>query len=163
MLDGPAVAAALKECGVTHVIWIPDTHLGTWEQALLAEPSLRLVRVCREGEAIGVAAGLLLGGKKPIVLIQCTGFFEAGDALRNIIHDMKLPLFLIVGVRNYYAHEQGKTGDTCPVFSEPIAQAWKLPHVVFTDHQGGADLVAAYRQAQAENRAGAILLAEGAG
>ena len=29
MLDGPAVVAALKACGVTHVIWIPDSELGT--------------------------------------------------------------------------------------------------------------------------------------
>jgi sulfopyruvate decarboxylase TPP-binding subunit len=161
MLDGPAVAAALKECGVTHVIWVPDTHIGAWETALVAEPALRLIRVCREGEAIAVAGGLLLGGKKPIVLIQCTGFFEAGDALRNIVHDMKLPLFLIVGVRSYYAHQQRKTADNCPLFTEPIIQAWQLPYQVFTEQNAAADLVSCYRQAQAENRAGAILLAEG--
>src|SRR2546426_8864989 len=87
MLDGPSVVAALKACGVTHVVWIPDSELGLWEPALLAEPSLTLLRATREGEAITLAAGLLLGGKEPIVLIQCTGFFEAGDALRNVVHD----------------------------------------------------------------------------
>jgi sulfopyruvate decarboxylase TPP-binding subunit len=160
MLDGPSVVAALKACGVTHVVWIPDTELGTWEPALLAEPSLTLVRACREGEAIVLAAGLILGGKRPIVLIQCTGFFEAGDALRNIVHDLKLPLFLLVGVRSYYAHKEGKTSDTCPVFTEPIVQAWKLPYVVLDRRHSADDLAAAYRQAQAENRAGAVLLAE---
>src|SRR5262249_59015937 len=82
MLDGPSVAAALKDCGVTHVVWIPDSEVGTWEAALLAEPALRLVRVCREGEAFAVAAGLHLGGKRPGVVIQCTGLFEGRDALR---------------------------------------------------------------------------------
>jgi len=81
MLDGPAVAAALRACGVTHVIWIPDSETGTWEPALLAAEGLTLVRVCREGEAFVIAAGLLLGGKKPAVIVQCTGLFEAGDAL----------------------------------------------------------------------------------
>ena len=33
MLDGPSVVAALKSCGVTHAIWIPDTELGPWEPA----------------------------------------------------------------------------------------------------------------------------------
>ncbi len=120
MLDGPSVVAALKECGITHVIWIPDSELGTWEPALRAEPDLQLIRVCREGEAIAVAAGLLLGGKRPVVLIQCTGLFEAGDALRNVVHDLKLPLFLVVGLRSYYAYQQGGTRDTCPVFAEPF-------------------------------------------
>jgi sulfopyruvate decarboxylase subunit alpha len=160
MLDGPSVAAALCECGITHVVWIPDSEIGTWEPALTAAPQLTLLRVCREGEAFGLAAGLWLGGKKPIILIQCTGLFEAGDALRNVIHDLKLPLFFLVGVRSYYAHQKGATADTCPVFTEPILRAWQVPYTLLDRRHSAADLAAAYRQAQAENRAGAVLLAE---
>src|ERR1700730_7074602 len=109
MFDGPSVVAALKECGVTHVIWIPDSELGTWDQALSSDSELRLIRVCREGEAMAVAAGLMLGGMRRVVVIQSTGLFEACDSLRNIVHDMKLPLFMIVGLRGYYAHQQKKT------------------------------------------------------
>src|SRR5437763_6783171 len=105
MLDGPSVAKAFQDCGMTHVIWIPDSILGTWEPALIAAPGLTLLRVCREGEAFGLAAGLWLGGKKPIVLLQCTGLFEAGDAVRNVIHDLKLPIFFVAGIRNYFAHQ----------------------------------------------------------
>ncbi len=93
MLDGPSIAAALKRCGITHVVWIPDTELGTWNTALSAAEGLTLLRVCREGEAFVLAAGLYLGGKKPIVVLQCTGLFEAGDALRNVLFDLKIPLF----------------------------------------------------------------------
>jgi sulfopyruvate decarboxylase TPP-binding subunit len=160
MFDGHAVVAALKHCGVTHVVWIPDSELGTWEPALRAEPGVQLIRVCREGEAMAVAGGLLLGGRRPVVVIQCTGLFEAGDALRNVIHDMKLPLFLVVGLRSYYAAQQGKTADTCPVFSEPILRAWQIPYVLLDRRHTAADLTAAYRQAQAEKRAGAVLVAE---
>ena len=160
MLEGPAVAAALKECGVSHVIWIPDSYLGTWEPALRADPDLKLVRVCRESEAIALAAGLLLGGRQPIVLIQCTGLFDAGDALRNVVHDLKLPLFLVVGLRSYYAYQQGNRADTCPVFTEPILKAWQIPYVLFDDKNTAADLAAAYRQARSEGRAGVVLLAE---
>jgi sulfopyruvate decarboxylase subunit alpha len=157
MLDGPAVVAALKECGVTHVVWIPDTEIGTWEPALIAESTLQLVRVCREGEAIAVAAGLYLGGKRPVVLMQCTGLFDAGDSLRNFVHDLKLPLFFLIGVRSYYLHQEGKTTDTCPVFTEPILRAWQVPFVVFDKRHTAADLAAAYRQARG---ASAVLLAE---
>jgi len=160
MLDGPGVAAALKECGVTHVVWIPDSEIGTWESALLAEPAPKLIRVCREGEAIAVAAGLMLGGAKPLVLIQCTGLFEAGDALRNVVHDLKLPLFLIIGLRSYYAYQQGSRFDTCPVFAEPILTAWKIPYTLFDRRHTAQELAAAYREAQSENRAGAVFLAE---
>jgi sulfopyruvate decarboxylase TPP-binding subunit len=160
MLDGPSVVAALKECGVTHVVWIPDSLTGTWESALAADPDLTLIRVCREGEAIAVAGGLLLGGRRPVVVIQCTGLFEAGDSLRNFLYDLKLPLFLLIGVRSYHAHRQGKSADTCPIFTEPILRAWQVPYVVLEERHTAADLAAAYRKAQAENRAGAVLLPE---
>ncbi len=93
MLDGETVAAALVECGITHVIWIPDSTTGSWHSALSAHPELTLIRVSREGEAFAIAAGLYIGGKRPIIQIQCTGLFEAGDSLRNFMHDLKLPLF----------------------------------------------------------------------
>ena len=160
MLDGPAVVAALKGSGVTHAVWIPDSEIGRWEPVLATDPDLKLIRVCREGEAIAVAAGLHLGGKRPIVLIQCTGLFEAGDALRNVVHDLKLPLFFIIGVRSYYAHQRGKSADSCPVFTEPILRTWKIPYVLFDNTATADELAAAYRQAQSEKRAGAILLAE---
>ncbi|MBM3995080.1 MAG: hypothetical protein FJ303_13140 [Planctomycetes bacterium] len=160
MLDGPSVAAALKSCGVTHVVWIPDTELGAWNAALSATDGLSLVRVCREGEAFALAAGLWLGGRKPIVAVQCTGFFEAGDALRNVLFDMKIPLFMIVGVRSYYAHQQGATPDTCPVFTEPIVSAWQIPYAVLDNRSSPDDLANAYRHCQAEQRARAVLIAE---
>jgi sulfopyruvate decarboxylase subunit alpha len=160
MFDGPSVAAALKDSGVTHVIWVPDSVLGQWDASLSNDPDVSLIRVCREGEAVAVAGGLLLGGKRPIVLMQCTGLFEAGDALRNIVHDLKLPLFFLIGVRSYYAHQKGATADTCPMFTEPILRAWGLPYVVLDDRNSPTDLAVAYRAAQAEGRAGAAILAE---
>ena len=160
MLDGPSVVAALRQEGVSHVVWIPDSELGTWETALTGPGGLPLIRACREGEAIAIAAGLLLGGQRPLLVVQCTGLFEAGDALRNVVHDLKLPLFLIVGVRSYHAHRQGQSRDSCPVFTEPILQAWRLPYTLLDTRHSAADLAAAYRDARAQQRAAAVLIAE---
>jgi sulfopyruvate decarboxylase TPP-binding subunit len=160
MIDGPSIAAAFKSCGISHVVWIPDTELGTWDAALSAEPALKLIRVCREGEAFALAAGLHIGGKKPIVVIQCTGLFEAGDALRNVLFDLNLPIFMIVGVRSYYAHQQKATADTCPIYAEPIMRAWQIPYTVLDRRHSAADVAAAYQKAQAEKRTGAVLIAE---
>ncbi|MFO0844375.1 MAG: thiamine pyrophosphate-binding protein [Gemmataceae bacterium] len=155
MLDGPGAVSALVSCGVTHVIWLPDSELGRWEGALSSSRELRLIRVCREGEAMAIAAGLMLGGKRPVVMLQCTGFFEAGDAFRNVVHDLKLPLFLVIGMRSWKSREA--TFDSCPVFAEPILKAWKLDYTWL----GEADLAAAYRRAQETRRAAAVLLPEG--
>lgn len=123
---GPAVATALDAAGFTHVVWVPDSHLGTWEDALLASP-LTLVRACREGEAVGIAAGLMLGGASPVVAVQCTGFFEAGDAVRNVAYDLALPLKLIVGVRSWKAFAEGRSADSAARLAEPVVRGLGLP------------------------------------
>lgn len=128
----PAAAVdSIAAAGFSHVVWIPDSYLGPWERELTAR--LPLVRPCREGEAIVVAAGLMLGGARPLVVMQCTGLFEAGDALRNVVHDLRLPLKMIVGVRSQKAHRAGKSKDNCPVFTEPILQAWQVPYTLLAD------------------------------
>jgi len=160
MFDGPSVVAALKECGVSHVVWVPDSEIGRWESALASDRDLKLVRVCREGEAMAIAAGLLIAGKQPVVMIQCTGLFEAGDALRNVVHDLHLPLFLVVGVRSWNAYKRGQSGDSCPRFTEPILQAWQIPHTWLDEQSTPANLAAAYREAHKQGKAAAVLIPE---
>lgn len=160
MIDGTAVVAALEAAGFTHLVWIPDSHLGTWEPALL-KSSLSPIRPCREGEAVGVAAGLMLGGAKPIVAIQCTGFFEAGDAVRNVAHDLKLPLKLIVGVRGWKAARAGKTADNCPHFAERLVQAWDLGYHLFDpDTANAGDVTALLRRLADHPGPGVVLWTE---
>ena len=160
MFEGPAVVHALKRCGVTHVVWIPDSELGTWEAALRNDPDLRLIRVTREGEAIAVAGGLMLGGKQPVVIIQTTGLFEAGDALRNVVYDLKLPLFMIVGLRGHLANQQRGTFDTCPHFAEPILRAWQVPYRVLRPESIIDELTDAYTQTRTSGRAGVVCIPE---
>jgi sulfopyruvate decarboxylase TPP-binding subunit len=159
MLDPAAAVRQFEGAGFTHVVWIPDSAVGPWEPALVASAKLKLIRPCREGEAIGIAAGLMLGGARPVVVIQCTGLFEAGDALRNVVHDLGLPLKLIVGVRSYRAFAAGKTTDNCPAFTEPILQAWRVPYTLLAepDEAGFADGV---RELSTANGSRVLLLAE---
>jgi len=159
MFDGNEVVNLFESLGVTHVVWLPDSELGQWEAALSASSKLKLIRVCREGEAFAVAAGLLIGGQRPIVVIQCTGFYEAGDALRNVVHDMGLPIFMIVGYRGYYGGIAGRK-DTAATFLEPIVQAWQIPWKLLTKESNLQEMASFYRETQQRGNAGAVLIAE---
>ncbi len=148
-----------EELGVTHVVWLPDSEFGTWQGSLAASTKLQLIRVCREGEAFGIAAGLYLGGARPVVVIQCTGFYEAGDALRNVVHDLGMPIFTIVGYRGYYGGIAGRK-DTAATFIEPIVQAWQLPWKLFTKESKLDELAAFYRESHQQGKPAAALIAE---
>ncbi|HZN33364.1 MAG TPA: hypothetical protein VFB80_06070 [Pirellulaceae bacterium] len=158
MFSGPEIAATLAELDFTHVVWIPDSATGPWETALAAAPALRLVRVCREGEAWPLAAGLHLGGQQPLVVLQTTGLFESGDALRNVLLDMRLPLYALIGVRSELVAD---SRDSARTFAEPILRAWGLDCVWLRAAADRTKFVEHVRRCRQEQKPGAALLAEG--
>ncbi len=160
ILPADQVVATLEELGLTHVVWLPDSAIGPWESALAESRQLSLVRVCREGEAWAIAAGLYLGGQRPLVVIQNTGFFESGDALRNVLFDLGLPLFALIGYRNYLVPD---SPDTARKFTEPVLRAWGLDYVLVDSTAALAKLADHYRACQAAGRPGVALVAEGKG
>jgi sulfopyruvate decarboxylase TPP-binding subunit len=160
MFSGPEIVALLRELEFSHVVTVPDSTLGLWEKAIESSGDLRLVRVCREGEAWAIAAGLYLAGKKPLVMIQCTGLFESGDALRNALHDYKLPLFAMIGYRSYLC-QKNLPGDTAMIFTEPILKAWNLDYRLIDDPAKKNVIREFHRECVSADKAGVVLIAEG--
>lgn len=159
VFSGDQIASLFTDLGVTHVITVPDSTIGRWEPAIEQSASIRLVRVCREGEAWQVAAGLHLGGATPLVMIQCTGLFESGDALRNALHDWKIPVFAIIGYRSYL--DQAKLpGDTCLVFTEPMLATWKIDYRLITSPSQLGEIREHFTECRDAGRPGAALIAE---
>ena len=160
MFSGTEIAALFTSMGITHVVSVPDSTIGVWYPALERSTDLRLVRVCREGEAWAVAAGLYLGGATPLVMIQCTGLFESGDALRNVLHDWKLPIFAIIGYRSYL-NQDTLPGDTCLVFTEPLLDAWRIDYRLITAPSQLDEIRDHYLACRDVGKPGAALIAEG--
>lgn len=130
--------------------------MGKWEADLESSP-INLLRVCREGEAWPLAAGLILGGKSPIIAIQTTGLFESGDAMRNVVNDMRLPVFAIIGARNWL---NKASKDSARAFAEPIMKAWDINFVTVEAESDRPKLREHYRLCQANHTPGVILLGE---
>lgn len=160
ILPGEKVVVTMESLGVSHVVWLPDSALGPWQAALEASKSITLVRVCREGEAWTIAAGLWLGGKRPLVVIQNTGLFESGDALRNVLFDLRLPIFALIGYRGYLVPN---SPDTAKRLTEPILNAWGVEHVLIGSPEELPRLEKFYADCQAAGTPGVALVAEGKG
>lgn len=160
MFTGTEIVEILQEIEATHVVWVPDSTLGKWEEAIRAEPSIELITVCREGETWAVAAGLYLGGKRPVVFIQCTGLFESGDSLRNTLHDFRLPIPSLIGYRSYL-NESTLPGDTAKAYAEPILRAWDLDYRLIVEPAQREEIAPHWKRCAAEGKGGVILLAEG--
>ncbi len=147
-----------KKNGVTHVVTLPDSETNYLYLAMEAEPTLDVVPVAREGETMAVAAGLIVGGKTPVCLIQNTGMFESGDSIRGIALDLSLPIVMIIGYRGWTRH--GVTPDSAARFTEPILTAWGISHYLVERDEDGARISTAFQEAKATSRPVAVLVGD---
>jgi len=160
-IDGKALTAdrvldELKKCGITHVIWLPDSETLFMYEALMRRPEFKLVPVCREGEAIAIATGLLLGGKNPVVLHQSTGFFESGDSVRGLALDLQLPLLLLISYRGWQ-HDSPLT-DSAAIYLEPVLDAWGIKHYLLETDEDVGKISAGYKEAHETSKPVSILI-----
>ena len=98
-LPGAAIITAVKSVGVRFVMAVPDI---VSSEGLLhpisRDPELRLIRVCKEDEAIGISAGLTACGERSMLLIQHTGLLDSINALRAVAVEYSMPICLMVGL-----------------------------------------------------------------
>ena len=118
ILTPEAVMEQLRKNGVTHAVYLPDSETNWMFQLMEAEPGLDLIPVCREGETMAIAAGLIIGGKKPVCIIQNTGMYESGDSIRGMALDLQMPMVIMVGYRGYTRH--GRSTDSAGLYTEPF-------------------------------------------
>ncbi len=152
-----AIIDEFKRNEVTHVVWLPDTETNFMYEQIIADESLKLVPICREGESMPIAAGLWIGGKKPVVLIQNTGMFEAGDSIRGMGIDLGIPMVMMVGYRGWMG-EGGEMSDSAGVYTEPILDAWGIDHFMIETDDDVGRISDAFEQAESEQTLVACLL-----
>lgn len=151
------IVAGLLDLDITHAVGVADNMSRFIFDELNEDPSVSVVPVCREGEAWAIASGLWVGGKRPVVLIQNTGFLEAGDALRGTAVDMGVPLPALIGYRGYRSLST-PTPDSVASLFEPTLRAWGLPYHFLQKNKEGETLRAAFMEAQSLSQPVAVLM-----
>jgi sulfopyruvate decarboxylase TPP-binding subunit len=129
-LRGSSIIAAIKSAGIDIVLSVPDI----WTSKGLLFPiaddkTLRLIRVCKEDEAVGITAGLYFCGKRAILLVQSTGLLDSLNAMRAMGLEYRQPICMLVGLL-------GKEPDVAPRDSrkvgvsiiEPVLDAMGITH-----------------------------------
>lgn len=156
VLHPAAIIEELKKNNFTHVVWLPDSETNFMYQLLTSDPEIDLVPVCREGETMAIAAGLWVGGKKPVVLIQNTGIFESGDSIRGLGLDINQPLVMLVGYRGWSRH--GLTTDSAARYIEHILHAWGISYFLIETDEDADRISLAAEEAERTQKPVAVLV-----
>lgn len=94
-----AILNVFRAKGISHVTTVPDFAQLSLQMRLEEGylPDTRVMRCCTEDQAVECSAGLWIGGKKTVVIMQNQGFYASINAIRAVGIDAKLPLVLMIG------------------------------------------------------------------
>lgn len=128
--SGLAILEQVKQARVSHILSVPDLHTSAGLLYPFArDTDFNLIRVCKEDECFGIAAGLTYGNLRSLILIQYTGFLYAMNAIRGVACEQKLPLVMMIGM---LGKEPGVPPQQSARFGlrivEPILDVMGIPH-----------------------------------
>ena len=159
MASAEKIVNELKKQEITHAVGVPDNGSARIYELLRAEPGIEVITVTREGEAFAIASGLYVGGKKPVIIIQNTGFLESGDAIRGTVVNMRVPVVVFVGYRGYHNRDaDGQWVDSVASFLEPTLKAWNLPYEMLETDNEISCINRAFEITEATSLPAAVLL-----
>jgi sulfopyruvate decarboxylase TPP-binding subunit len=156
------VLAGLIAQGATDLLGIPDNASAALFDLASSDHRVRCLTV------------IWLGGRMPVVSIQCTGLMESGDAIRGTAVRMGVPVLCLVGYRGYakmlragidpgsvpadHGELQRHDVDSAAVHLLPTLGAWAIPYVFLDPEREAESIRAAWVRARTEERPVAILL-----
>ncbi|HBI04382.1 MAG TPA: phosphonopyruvate decarboxylase [Paenibacillaceae bacterium] len=101
MINTKKFGEELKKKGFTFYSGVPCSFLKSFINFAINE--CEYVMATNEGEAVSIAAGASIGGKKSVVLMQNSGLTNACSPLASLIYPFKIPILGFVSLRG----EQG--------------------------------------------------------
>ena len=156
---GADIIAAIKAAGVRHVMSVPDNVTSNGILFPLAsDADVRLVRVCKEDEGVGICAGLSYCRQRAILLMQHTGLLDSINAMRAVAVEYALPIVMMVGLLE-------KEPGVLPTDSrrygvrivQPILDAMGIRHVLIETQVDVGEVQAAIEAAYAQSKPVVIL------
>src|SRR5271157_2563701 len=90
---------AIQSAGVDLLLSVPCAMLKGLLELINEAGEIQHVTVTREEEAVGIAAGAFLGGKKPAILLQNSGLGNSVNAIKSLLEFYRIPSAFILSHR----------------------------------------------------------------
>ena len=148
----------LKESGVRLVSALPETWLVHLIRMAEEDADMRLVRLAKEEEGVGISAGAHLAGVRSAMLMQNHGFLASVNGIVSCAQLYRIPLLMLISHR-------GEMGERDPWqtegggVTEHVLDALRIPHTrLEAPEHVGRRLAKAQTLAYSASRPVALLL-----
>lgn len=121
---------ALRRNGVDFATGVPCGVLNHVIQNLVGDPAILHLPANRESEAVGIAVGAYLAGRKPILYMQNSGFFAASNDVASLMIPYQIPVLFIVSYRGCEGEDAVQHQATGKA-TEQLIKAFELCYTVY--------------------------------
>jgi phosphonopyruvate decarboxylase len=96
MIEAKNFVEQARELGWQTWTGVPCSYLSPFINHVMTDASLGYVPASNEGDAVAIAAGAELGGRRAVVMFQNSGLGNAVNPLTSLAHTHQIPMLLIV-------------------------------------------------------------------
>src|SRR4051794_38878356 len=97
-----AIYDTLKQCGVRLMSALPETWLVHLIRMAEDDDEMKLVRLAKEEEGVGISAGAYFAGVKSAMLMQNHGFLASINGIVSFAHLYHIPLLMLISFRGSF-------------------------------------------------------------
>lgn len=118
--------------GFDFVAGLPCGELGKFISEAREDKEINHLQTLNEREAVAASAGAWLAGKKPVLYMQNSGFFEASNDTGSLLIASKIPVLFVVSWRGCPGEEATQHLATGKA-TIPLLENFGLPYAVWPD------------------------------
>lgn len=100
------IVHGLKAAGIDFMTYLPESRLSQILPLLREDGTVQMVPTASEQEAVTIAAGASLGGKRVAVYMESTGPYVSAYSLLTIGKQMGVPMLLLIGFLGDFADQR---------------------------------------------------------
>ncbi len=134
MITGREFVEAARRFGFDFFTSVPCSLLTPLLNAVLNIDDVQHVRASSEGEAVGIAAGAFLAGRKPVIMMQNSGLGNAVNPLTSLNSIFRIPSLLIVSWRGAPSIQDEPQHAMMGAITHRLLDMLNIAHLPFPSH-----------------------------
>ncbi len=163
MISADIAISALKSLGVKFAVVLPDSRLWALEREIENDREFIVLKVTNEGEGFAICAGIWMGGKRAVLLIEDSGLYMGASALEKFGNQNEMPIVMIVGYHAPLGERNWFQASRAPI-TIPLLEALRIPYVMVNSRDKIDEIIkGAYSAAFSSKRPFAVLCGENVG
>ncbi|HEX2093103.1 MAG TPA: thiamine pyrophosphate-dependent enzyme, partial [Longimicrobiaceae bacterium] len=163
MVDPGSLVGALAEAGWTEYSGVPCSILEPIRAEVERGASTRYLPASVEGEAVAIGAGLWLGGRGTVVLMQNSGLGNVVNPLASLLLPYRIPVLLVVSWRGQPGVADAVHHAPMGAITPGLLDLLSVPYWILDGSLPAGEIVAAaLREMEARRTPAALVVPRGA-